>query len=419
MQINPNEITLYRYMYIPKNIEISFGMETYRLKDGTCTYLHMSFDYKNRVLPIIQIGMEADCDMIQKFYDTAKTQDVKLKLEIYEQQLDEADRVMNTTLFLRHSFTCIPCRDQSVYITTPDELSRQMVDSMRTLQMFEVYLIDMDWVNLFSKELSLVLPNTSKSAFLQAVFECRNIPPKIVMATPPMDDKELDSPSVGIGNLRANINSLNVNYGLYDSYPVLFYDYKYLYCINQYNPNIIMKDATEFGNISLLLLNKTTPQHNITGSCTDVTRQTHYINLTELPSIMNVAEKSTSTKFSTVMSVDSTGNVSKDTVDNNATSVRFMRQYNELTRQQTINQNLIGHKIHITTENCGIQFLKPYKNFTFEVESEYYDKGLTGHTYRIDMMNVYINRDSYDRDIHTAERLLVNPTYTPQNQVTQ
>lgn len=398
---------MYRYVYAIRNVELTLD-QNYTFDDGTCLYMIMKHDYLNRRFPIFQIGLEMDADLIQLFYKNKDT--AKLKLDIYEQQLGDDDTVINTSLYLRYTFTCIPMKDQSAYITMPDSTSRESVDIMRTVQQFDMYLIDMDMVNLFAKEVSAILENTSKSAVLQTMFDLRDVQPGIIIATPPMIDRAFPYVSIPLGDLVSNINTFNHGYGIYDSNPIIYYDYKYIYCLNIINPDITIQSASEFGNISFILLNTSNPEHNVVGSNTDMNARTHFINLQNPPRIIDVSDKDTSTKFSTVVSIDSSGKVDKNTVDETATKVKFIRQYNELTSTQLINQTLQGHILQLSTNSCCISFLKPYKSYAFDVDTQYSDKDLSGHDYRLIQWTLHIERDSPDKYIHTVNIVLQKPT---------
>lgn len=398
---------MYRYVYAIRNVELTLD-QNYTFDDGTCLYMIMKHDYLNRRFPIFQIGLEMDADLIQLFYKNKDT--AKLKLDIYEQQLGDDDTVINTSLYLRYTFNCIPMKDQSAYITMPDSTSRESVDIMRTVQQFDMYLIDMDMVNLFAKEVSAILENASKSAVLQTMFDLRDVQPGIIIATPPMIDRAFPYVSIPLGDLVSNINTFNHGYGIYDSNPIIYYDYKYIYCLNIINPDITIQSASEFGNISFILLNTSNPEHNVVGSNTDMNARTHFINLQNPPRIIDVSDKDTSTKFSTVVSIDSSGKVDKNTVDETATKVKFIRQYNELTSTQLINQTLQGHILQLSTNSCCISFLKPYKSYAFDVDTQYSDKDLSGHDYRLIQWTLHIERDSPDKYIHTVNIVLQKPT---------
>ena len=409
MQSNIESLSFYQYRLKVCNVELSLGNDRYTFQDGTVAYLNIYHNYGRQRLPIIMIGMELDSGTIQKYYENENT--AKLKLDIYEQQYDSAGTLINTVLFLRYTFTCISAKDQSAYVTTPDQISKEMVDPMRTVQLFEAYLIDMDIVNYFAKEISLIMETPTKSALLQSIFVSRNIPSGVVMATPPVNDNTLDHPSVSLGDLIGNIDEVNAAYGLYDTKPIVYHDYKYLYCINQYKPNIIMDSATDFGNVTFVLFGSSDPAHNIAGSCTDIPSQTHYINLRTPPEILNVSAKDTSTKFSTIMTIDSNGSISKTTVDADSTKVKFVRQYHELSQRQAIHQNLYGEIVHILTSGCGVSFLRPYKQYTFDVADQYSDKNLTGHEYRMTSYSLFIHREGAEQYTHDIDIRLLRPTH--------
>lgn len=398
---------MFRYVYAVRNVEITLD-KNYVFEDGTCLYLIIRHDYLNRRFPIIQMGIEMDAEMIQAFYENKDV--AKLKLDIYEQQLDDSDKVVNTSLFMRHTFSCIAARDQSAYVAMPDSTAKASVDIMKTIQRFELYLIDMDMVNIFSKQISMVLANVSKAAALQTMFDSRGIQPGVAIATPPLYDKVYQYVPLPLGDLVSNIDTFNRGYGLYDSYPVIYYDYQYIYCLNIIKPDIIIENASEFGNVTFILLNASNPEHNVVGSNTDMKTKTHYINLQNPPTISDTSEKDTSTKFSTLVAVDSGGSVNKSTVDSDATKVEFVRQYNELTRDQIVNQTLKGHILTVTTNSCCVSFLKPYKTYMFDADTQYSDKDISGHDYRLIGWVLDIERDSPTKYIHSITMTLQKPT---------
>lgn len=404
---NGKEIQLYRYVYTVRNIELTLGMTNYTFRDGVCTYFIMTNDYLNRRFPVIQIGIEMDAEMIQLFFENKE--EAKLKLDVYEQQLDGNDNIINTTLFLRHTFDCVSARDQTAYITTPDLDSENKIDVMRRLQEMELYLIDMEMVNTFAKEISLILKNVSKAAALQILFSERDVLPGIVIATPPQYEKTLDYISVPLDDLVGNIETINDGYGLYDSTPIIYYDYKYIYCLNSLTPNIIMNNATDFGNVRFMLLNQTNQSHNVVGSADIPAEKVHIINLQSEPEIYDTSERSSSTKFSTLLTVASDGTINQQTMDGTNTKIQFIREQNELTQAQYVNQTMTGHIVSIETNNCCVSFLKPYKSYQFQVDTQYADKGLTGHEYRLIGYILDIQRDKPDKYKHTVSIRLRKP----------
>ena len=144
-------IVFHTYKYIPKNPVLTLNGETYTYtKDGAITYVNILHDYTARKLPVIQCGIEMEVSLIEKLYKYQDT--AQLKLDIYEQEADGDGNIVGTTLYLQHTFSIIPARDQTVYITSTDSTTRAAMDVMKTLQNFEMYLIDMDSVNWFTVE---------------------------------------------------------------------------------------------------------------------------------------------------------------------------------------------------------------------------------------------------------------------------
>lgn len=408
------EVELYRFVYTVRNIELTLEDTSYTFEDGTCVYCIIRHDYLNRRFPIIQIGIEMDSDVIQAFFE--KKEVAQLKIDIYEQQLGENDDIIDTKLFLRHTFNCVSARDQTAYVTTPDNTTQEFVDVMRRVQLMELYLIDMDMVNTFAKQMSFILKNVSKAAALQVCFAERDVQPKTVIATPPQYEKTIDYVSMPLGDLITNIATLDNAYGLYDSEPIIYYDYKNIYCLNSLTPNITIESTTEFGNITFWLLNQSNPQHNIVGSATLADRKTHLINLQNEPEIFDTSERNTSVKFATLMSVASDGTINQRTMDPETTKVQFIREQNELTQDQYVNQVMTGHILSINTNSCCVSFLKPYKTYIFEVDTQYTDKDLTGHEYRLIGYILDIQRDKPDKYRHNVTITLQRPYEDPSKQ---
>ena len=114
VQYNGGGIQIYRYVYTVRNMQMTIANQTYTFEDGTCVYCIIRHDFIHRRFPIIQIGIEMDSDLIETYFQNKEN--VKLKIDIYEQQLDENNQIMNTTLYLRYTFDCIssPLRTMSV-----------------------------------------------------------------------------------------------------------------------------------------------------------------------------------------------------------------------------------------------------------------------------------------------------------------
>lgn len=398
-------VEIYTYRYIPKNVELSLDTN-YSFLDGTVTYLYISHDYLNRRMPVIQIGIEMQGSMIEKLYQNIDK--AKLKLDINEVQYNGDEEVINTQLYLRHTFNVIPMRDKTVYLTNDNFKSDTTIDIMKTVQMVELYLIDITYVQWFTRQISGIMSKCSYQNALQTLFIQRNIPNGIVIATPPEQNGTINKLSLPLDDLIGNIELLNDNYGLYKTSPIIFYDYEHLYCLNPKEPNITLKSVIDYGTVTFLLENPDSPYVHITGSCDDLQTQTHYINLNKEPSINEVTTWDTDAKFSTVTSVDNKGAVDKRTIDENATALRYIYQQNGFTIDQVQN-TLTGHWLNLIASNIRVGFLKPYKTYNFMVGSMYQNLNLTGHDYRISKWTIAIEREASNQYIHTANIELYKP----------
>lgn len=400
---------LYQYRYIPCNVVITMGGLDYTFDDGTIAYFSMGHDYVNRRMPVIFMQMEMDDKTIGMIYDNVET--AVLKLEIIEKQLDPStEQVLNTTMFMKHSFNIIPRNEQNTYITSQDSVTQENMDPMRNPQVFEFYLIDKTAVTWFTREITGIFQNASRPDILQALFQMRNIPSNIVIATPPSNLDPIDYILLPLGDLVGNIDTLNKAYGIYDSYPFIYYDMDYLYCINKMRPNVTIKSATDFGTVTVILRNPNKAEHNVSGSYTDFATKTHYFNLNHGPSIIDQSLQDGSTKFATVTTINSAGDIEKATIRNDATKLQYVYAHNDLTMQQVINETIVGHKVSLYTENCCVSFLRPWKSFTFDVDTQYMDLELTGHEYRLVGWKFEIRREGINNFLHTVNMTLIRPT---------
>lgn len=386
---------IHKFVYAVKNIVLTLNNRNYEFLDGVCIYFTLRHDYLKRKLPVIQIGLEADPDIIDQFY--RYKDDAKLRVDVLEYEIGEDDHIVNTRLFLRRSFNCIAARDQTSYITTPDQESKDLVDEMRKLQVLELYLIDMEYVNRFTMETSLIVNRCSKASCLQAIFMNRDIPSGVVIATPPMYDEIHENITIPLSDLVKSVGTLNTKYGLYDSRPIVYYDYEYLYCLNLVNPNVTFTRPTEYGTVMFMLLNTTNPEHNVVGSISDPVTKCHYTNLQFEPTILDIEDHDTATQFATILGITSDGSVNKTTLAEHDTKLRYIREFNELSRDQMINEHLPGHIVQINTNSSCASFLKPYKKYMFDVDSQYSDKKLAGYDYRLIGYTLDLQREDPNR----------------------
>lgn len=401
---------IYQYQYAIKNLVLQTD-DTYEIRDGSVVYLYIHHDYMQRRLPMIRISIELETKLIKNIYDNLEK--ATLKFDLNEQQLNEEGEVINTALYMQHTYTIIPEQDKMNYITSQDTTSESSIDEMRTLQLFETYLIDMDAVKWFTQQICTIFQKASKPAILQALFQMRNIPGGKLIATPPLDNNVIEYATLPLGDLIGNIDTMNKVYGLYDSYPIVYYDMEYLYCVNRFNPNIILPKATDYSNITFILMNPDLPDRQITGSCNDPETKTHYINLRTPPAINDNTARVTSTKFATVTSVDKEGTVNKSTIDDKATALKYVYAQNDMTVDQVVNESMIGHQISLQINNSAVSFLKPYKTITFDVDTQFTELGITGKEYRLIAWTLTINRQGASPDnykyMHDVSIHIINP----------
>ena len=395
---------MYKYQYSVRNIVMTLD-DNYNFTDGSVTYFYIQHDYTNRRLPIIRMNIEMEMMMIKKLYENID--EAKLKMDLYEQQLNENDEVIGTSLYWQHTFKIIPARDQTMYITSDDITTEKAVDQMRNLQLVELYLIDMDAVKWFTQKITTVFADCSRAAALHAVMQMRGIPAGIAIVTPPVNNEMVDYMVIPMGDLIGNIDAINEGYGMYTTYPIIYYDLLNFYCVDKIKPNIVMPMAKEYGNIVLMMKNMTLPDHQVTGSYDDAVNKTHYINMNIVPKIHDYTKEVGSTKFSTVTSVDSKGTVNKTTVNEDATALHYVYAYSNQTVDQIINETMYGPVVDVAAQNCSVAFIKPYKLVTFEMDTQYYNLGLDrGNVFRILDWSLSMTREGsignckYIHDVH-------------------
>ena len=397
----------HQYKYVPRNIVLTIGNNTYTYRDGAITYINIIHDYTKRRLPVIQCGLEMEVAIIEELYK--HTDATKLKLDIYELQLDGDQSVINTSLYLQYTFHVVPARDQTVYITTTDTETQQLMDVMKTLQNFEMYLIDMDAVRWFTTEKDMIFEESTYAAALQAMFVAREIPARKVIATPPMLNGSIKNMNIPLEDLIHNIQHLNITYGLYDGTPIIYYDLFYLYCISKQDPNIIIESATDFGTVSFVLMNPGKPAREITGSCDDPEEATHWVNLNNTPGIFDTTPKDTAAKLATVTTVNSKGKIEKMTLDDNATTLKYIYANNELSSAQLVNELMVGPTVSVMALNSSVKFLKPYKDYTFVLDTSYQNLGLSGKIFRLLGFVLGIHREGSDNYITEVTATLYTP----------
>lgn len=385
---------IYKYHCSIKNIVMTMDAN-YHFKDGAITYLKMESDYIERFHPVITIKMEMPMKMIQKFYEFQET--AMIKFDLYEYQYNLKDVIVGTNLWMQHSFRAIPARDKTNFITSQDSLTQSEMDPMAGLQEVDMYLVDMEIIKKFTQKNTAIYSSVSKAAVLHALFQMRGFAGNNVIATPPMYDRIMNSCVLSFGTLSDNIKELNKRYGLYTSEPLLFYDFDKVYLIDRFNPNLTLQRAKDFGNITFIYKNTNVPDRDLCGSCNDPTNKTHFINFNQTPTISDLQPESSTQQFGTVTTVNSSGVVSKDTIDPTATSSIYVYQENDQTSSQYINESLYNRLVAVDVPDTALSFIKPYKLITFSCGSMFTDLGLdSGDTFRLLQWTVEMYRQGTD-----------------------
>ena len=415
---------IYVYRYTPYGVEITLD-QNYAITDGSISYLYIVHDFEQRRLPIIKIHIDLEAETIEKMYKYKDTG--KIKLSIKEQQIDSTEKVINSRNYLDYVFSYIPAKDQNEYLTSKDIETESIADEMSKYQSFECYLIDMDAVNWFTKQISVNFHNASKPAILHALLEMRNIPYGKVIATPPQDYSNVKNAVFPYGDLIGNILLLNHKYGIYNFTPTIYYDLHYLYCVNRLNPNIILNQHNDYGEVLFLLYNSTDPSREAEGSYDDTEAKTHVINIKQDPVITNAQQKKTSSKFATVTTINKKGKVSKQTTAINKNTITktsssetpsamaYAYAYNNLTQDQLINDNLAkGRTIDLIINNINLSALRPYKRYSFQVDTQFVNMDLNNKTFKLRAWGTVISRDGGRSEksiyIHTTNISLFEQT---------
>lgn len=397
--------SVFTYHYIPKNLTITLD-QNYDIPDGSISYLYIVHDYEQRRLPIIKMHIELDSVMIGKMYKYKDNG--RIKFTLIENQRDQDEVIINKREYFTYMFSYIPAKDQNEYLTSDDIKTESIADEMSQYQTFECYLIDMDAVNWFTKQISVNFRGASKAAILQALLEMRDVPVGKVIATPPQDYGSITNAIFPYGDLIGNINMLNNKYGIYNYTPTVYYDLHYLYCINRLRPNIILNNRLDFAEVSIILRSATDAARVAEGSYDDIENSTHLINIKQDPVITDAQQRKTETKFATVTTVDKSGNISKQTAkfnkDRSITKVKsttdtssamaYVYAYNNMTQDQLMNVNLAkGRTVDIIVNNVSMFIFRPYKRFSFDCDNQYSNLELDHKTFRLSGWGALITRE--------------------------
>ena len=398
----PESIEMFQYVYFPKDFTITVDGETLIYRDGSITYMNIINDYVKRRISIITAGLEATTEELTKIYKNKNTVQVKLTL-IEKRKNFNTKEILSTREFINKTFSLIPMKDESSFIYSTDSTSTELIDEQRHLQHFEFYLIPMEAINILEMERSYILNKVTPAEILQAAFVQRDIPAGTVIATPPQQSEIIENVAVPLGTLISNIRHINNTYGLYAGEPIIYYDLKYYYCICKENPDIIIDNATDYGNVTFILKDPSSPMHEINGSNDDEENHIHWVNLSKEPEVIATRARDTSVSVSTVMTVDANGTVDKKTLDESSTKVKYVYATNPLMKDRVLNEMIYGARVHITTKDMSVMMLTPYKDYTFMVDPSYDNLNLTDNVFRILYWSLNITRESGDEYISIIE----------------
>lgn len=384
---------IHQFSYKIKNVELTLDIN-YALKDTAPIYLNIISDYINRKMPVIQFGIQLDTQIIQKVYKYKDTAKIKLEIIEYEYFNDE---LVASRRFLQHTFNIIPTREITSYVTASNIQAQEDMDPSSKIQAFEMYLVDMDFVNVFTKEISTIFRDCSKPSALECLFTMRDIPAKVVVATPPHDINIIKQIIIPIGDLVSNIDILNKSYGLYSSYPIIYYDLHYLYCIDRITPNIVIPSIVDFNAVTFIIKNSNDPEAKIPGGYNDLQSKTHYINLQGAPSIIDKSTQINSTQFATIQSIDTNGDISKVTLNDSSTKLNYIYKHNDLTIDQEINEKYRTDMIvSFIIADSPISIFRPYKTYRFLPSSEHSELKLDNKEFRLSTTSFSMQRSGTD-----------------------
>ena len=386
------ELKFYRYRV--QKIELTLGKKNYQIKTNrmigmTCinAYLRnnsIGTKVSDRMpMCILTLGLEGE--LIKEFFDNKEAS--KVSLNIAEIALDSEMTQVGAGSFINGSYDIIPVKSADNYMI-PDGTTEQTVDnSMDQLQPVDMYLYRKDIVNYFNQEISVNLHNVSKGGALQALFRLRKIPGNTVMAAPPQDDGKIEYWTIPMNSLIQNIDELNTYYGLYTCTPLIYWDsiFNELYCINRFDPNIIIPSNTNFDTVQFRLRSVTDPRSIAVGSMDSLSEKMHYVALNSVPTIYNTEEHRHYTDFSTLTTVNyGSGRVAKETLNENSTKNIYVVENSKFTMSQLINDKIVpSFVVSFTCTDMSLKVFKPYKTYRFDADDEYSTLELNNKKFRI------------------------------------
>ena len=336
-------------------------------------------------MPMCILTLNLDAEIIQEIF--ANSNSSKISLSIAEIALDKDMKQVGANSFINDSFDILPVKSVDNYMI-PDGTTEETVENVMTqLQSVDLYLYKKTVINYFNQEASLNLSNVSKAAALQTLFRVRNIPARTVIATPPQDNNTITNCTIPMNTLIQNIDELNTYYGLYTCTPLVYWDFLYneMYCINRFEPNIIMQSNTSYDTVQFRLHSVTDARAISVGSLDSLSDKMHLVALNSVPTIYSTDDTRKYTDFSTVTTVDtSTGKVTKETLNKDSTKNSYVIENNLFTTAQQINDRLVpGFMVALSITDASLRIFKPYKTYRFLADNEYENLDINNKKFRV------------------------------------
>lgn len=336
-------------------------------------------------MPMCILTLNLDGAIIKELFENADNS--KMSLSIVEIALDKDMQQVGANSFINDSFDILPVKSVDNYMI-PDGTTEETVENVMTqLQSLDIYLYKKTIINYFNQEASLNLHNVSKAAALQSLFRIRNIPFRTVIATPPQDNNAITNCTIPMNTLIQNIDELNTYYGIYTCTPLVYWDFLYneMYCINRFEPNIIIKSNTSYDTVQFRLHSVTDARAISVGSLDSLSDKMHLVALNSVPTIYNTDSTRKYTSFSTLTTVNtSTGKVTKETLDKDSTKNSYVIENNLFTTAQQINDRLVPNSlVALSITDASLRIFKPYKTYRFLADAEYDPLDLNNKKFRI------------------------------------
>ena len=397
-RVNNIELTLDKNYSIKENRMVSFTAINAFLRNNAVTT-----KVSDRMpIAIITLGLEGD--LIKTIFETKG--EGKISIEIAELELNGEMAIVGVSDFIKDSYDILPVKSSDNYMIPDGTTETEVENSMDQIQPMDLYIYKKEILNYFNQEISMNMTSVSKAAALQAIFRSRNIPAKRVIATPPQDNATVTNVTLPLNTLIGNIDSLNEFYGVYTCTPLIYWDFIFnmVYCLNRFDPNIIMPSKTDFDTVQFRIKNVEDATSIAVGSVNSLTEKLHLVAVNTIPTIKNMKTEASYTDFSTIIGVDSSGNVEKTTLDANSTKNEYIVNKNMFSVSQQINDRIVpSFIVALSVSDASLKIFKPYKTYRFNVDEEYSNLELNNKKFRLGYYGFELHSDGDADFIGLAE----------------